>query len=154
MRRRAFTLAETMITSAVLLLMIGMAAMVVTGYLRSYRHYTEQSVRLRLAAKTLEAACFRLRSAEFLVLPLPTSLSQKPLRYVERGQGPRSLTLQNGRLVVQELDKDGKVLGSVGLGPALELEPTLTEGFLVLRMRVEGQNMPLETQLSLRGIRR
>ena len=75
MRRRAFTLAETMITSAVLLLMVGMAAMVVTGYLRSYRHYTEQSVRLRLAAKTLEAACFRLRSAESLVLPLPTSLS-------------------------------------------------------------------------------
>lgn len=154
MKKRAFTLAETMITSGVLLLLVGMAALAVMSYLKSYRHYTEQSLRLRQAAKTLEVACFRLRSAESLVLPMPTSLSEKPLCYVERGQGPRSMLIQQGRLVLQELDKEGKVLKTVGLGPAVEVEPTLQQGFLVLRMRVKGQTIPLETQISLRGVHR
>lgn len=150
MKQRGFTLAETMVTSAVLFLLVGMTALAVTSYLRSYRHYTQQSLRLRLAAKTLEVACFRLRSAESLILPLPSSLSAGPLRYLEREHGPCTLQIQAGKLLFQNLGKEKKT----SLGPAFEIEPTLKAGFLVLSMRVEGQAVPLETQLSLRGIRR
>ncbi len=149
MKKRAFTLAETMITSAVLLIFVGMAALAVMSYLRSYRTYTEQGLRLRLAAKTLEVACFHLRSAESLSLPLPIALSKQPLQYVERGKGPCSLAIHDGKLLLQESGKT-----AISLGPTSEIQTSLQEGFLVLKMTLPDQVVPLETQISLRGIHR
>lgn len=154
MKRRAFTLIETMVTSGVVLLLVALAALAITGYLRSYQHYTEQGLRLRQAAKTLEVACFHLRSAESLTTPLPERLTQQPLRYVERGRGPCALLISEGRLVLQERDAHDQVTRSVGIGPASELEPVFSNGFLLLRLPVVGQNPPLETQIALRGIHR
>jgi hypothetical protein len=152
-RRSAFTLAETVITSGILLLMVAMTSLAIVSYLKSYRHYTQQGMRLRLAAKTLESASFRLRSAESFVIPLPSSLKERPLQFMERNSGPRALALENGKLVLRELDSKGGVLKASLVGTADDLLFELRGDRLQLTMPVPNQAIPLTTQVSLRGIR-
>ena len=52
--RKGYTLIETVVTSGILFLMVGLASMATIFYLRSYRHYTEQSLRVRLSAIILQ----------------------------------------------------------------------------------------------------
>lgn len=133
--------------------MVAMTSLAIVSYLKSYRHYTQQGMRLRLAAKTLESASFRLRSAESLVLPLPASLKQHTLQFVERNSGPRALALENGKLWLRELDPKGDILRSALVGTADDLQVELRGACLILTMPVPDQVVPLTTQVSLRGIR-
>lgn len=148
MRRvRAFTLAEMVVTSSVLLLMVGLASLAIVGYLSSYRRYTDQGMRLRLCAKTLETVGYHLRSAQALYKPLPDSLKGQALHYRDAYGKDCLLDLSQGKLQVTE--------GShrTALGPLEDLEISFQPGFLVLRAPLAGQPVPLETQLSLRGVK-
>lgn len=152
MSRRGFTLVETLITSGVLLLMVGMATLAVVSYLRSFRHYTEQGRHQQAAARTLESACYRLRSARRLCLPLPSNLQQGPLRYLDHQGNPHALIIEQGKLVQQDWDLQGQVMGRQVLGSAASVECQAQKGFLMIRVGAEGAALPLETQISLRGI--
>ena len=147
MRRvRAFTLAEMVVTSSVLLLMVGLASLAIVGYLGSYRRYTDQGMRLRLCAKTLETASYHLRSAQALYKPLPDSLKGQALRYRDAYGKECLMGLNQGKLQVTE------GTNRTALGPLEDLEVSFQPGFLILRAPVAGQTVPLETQLSLRGV--
>lgn len=150
--RKGYTLIETVVTSGILFLMVGLASMATIFYLRSYRHYTAQSVHVRLSAKTLEVACYRLRSARQLLLPIPPSLQADSLRFIDSDGGRCSLKMERGKLWLQSLDPEGKVSGSQSLGSVQDLQPRVQGEFLVLRAPVQGASLPLETQIPLRGI--
>ena len=137
MKNRAFTLVETLITSGVLLLMVGMASMAVVSYLKSYRRYTEQGTVLRMEAKTLESLCFRLRSMRVLHLPVPQDLSRARLRFEETP----------GQLSEFHIDQGKLWLSGRALGPACNLQMTLVGSRLLLKTQ------HLQTQISLRGVR-
>lgn len=150
--KKGYTLIETVVTSGILFLMVGLASMATIFYLRSYRHYTEQSLRVRLSARTLEVACCRLRSARQLMLPIPPSLQADSLRFID-GDGNRCLLkMERGKLCLQTLGPEGKVFDTHSLGPVQDLQPRMQGEFLVLQAPIQGTSLPLETQISLRGI--
>lgn len=154
-RARGYTLLETAVTSGVLFLMVALASMAVWFYLRSYRHYTNQSLQVRLSAKTVEVACYRLRSARQLLLPVPASLrGGDSLRFVDSDGTTCALKWERDLLWLQHLDPQGRVQKVQKIGPVQDLQLRLQGDFLVLRAQIEGVSLPLETQLSLRGIAR
>lgn len=147
MRPRGFTLLEVMVASGVLLVMVTMTSMATISYLRAYRHYTNEGLKLRQTAKTLEALCLQLRSARALQSPLPTSLRQAPLQFEKRNHEGYSLQIVQDRLVVIH-DKE-----SVSLGVASDVNFDLQKDLLHISLPVAGQQ-PVHTAISLRGVRR
>lgn len=145
MRQRAFTLLEVTIVSGILLVMVAMTSLALVSYLKTYRHYSEHGLRLRLALKTLETACLQLRSAESIVLPIPPSLRDTPLVFEGRGRGRLSLKLLEEKLVLE--GSDHKQI----LGPAHDFRLQLRSGFLEVRLFADETTL-LQTQISLRGI--
>lgn len=144
MRTRAFTLVEVMVVSSILLIMLVMTTMGVMSYMRAYRHYIHESMKLRLASKTLEAVCRELRSARCLDGSVPASLKAGPLRFRDDSGELVALQLVGHSLVVQR----GEV--QVKLGQALDLEVSSKQRLLELRIPVEGQ-APVQTAVMLRG---
>lgn len=134
--------------------MVSLASLAIVGYLRSYRHYTEQGRRMRLAARSLEAVSYRLRSAQSIKLPLPQALSQGPLEYVERSGGPRQLVLEGGHLRLKELDGRGQPQRTVQIGAAEDLGFELRGALLTLTLPIAQQTIPLRTLVPLRGVAR
>ncbi len=84
-----------MVGSGVLLLMVALASMATISYLRGYGHYTREGAKLRVAAKTLEAVCFELRSARALKA-VPRSLRLGPLEFENSRRQACSLQLPGG----------------------------------------------------------
>lgn len=143
MKRDGMSLPEVVVAAAVLLLMVAVTCAAVIGYLRAYRVYSEQGLRLQRASSTLEAVCRKLREAKALRSPVPASLRSANLYFVNN----------EGRSV--ELHwSSGKVLaGEQLLGAAEDLQFAVTPGFLQITLPV-GSSTPLRTQISLRGIGR
>jgi len=150
-KRRGFTLVETAVTSGILLLMVGLASLAITSYVRSYRHYSQQGMRLRLAAKALETVGYRLRSAKILLAPIPASLAQNPLQFQTADGALSDLLVQKGKLVCRRRDEQGKVVQTQVLGEIQDLRLRLQDSFLILQAEIPDAQ-PLETQLSLRGV--
>lgn len=140
------SLAEVLIASGVLLLMLGLAAAAMVGYMRSYQTYTERGVRLRAAAHTLENVCQCLRSGQAIYLPDTASsgfsLKRSSLELVLRNAPEK---LQKLEIADHQLLCDKKRLGAaddltihlVGNGRERRLELRLGE---------------LKTAVSLRGV--
>ncbi len=135
-----------MVGSGVLLLMVALASVTTISYLRGYSHYTKEGAKLRLAVKTLEAVCFELRSARSFQT-IPKSVRQVPLEF-ENTRGQQCSLQFRGEVlwVVREPD-------SVRLGSVSDINLTAHDGILAVSVPVAGQ-APLQTALSLRGIRR
>jgi len=146
LRRRAFTLLEVTVGSGVLFLMVVMASMATTSYLRAYRHYTSEGAKLRVAAKTLETLCFELRSARSFEA-FPKSLRQAPLNFENSGRQKCSLLLRGDQLWLQR-DKE-----SIRLGGAWDVQFLAHDGLLDIALPMAAQPALL-TALSLRGMRR
>ena len=157
MKRRGTTLAEMIVASGVLCIMVAMTSTAVVSYSSAYRQYTEKGLRVRQAAKVLEVVTQHLRSADSVPqLDEPLSCAKDPLVFSERGAGPRAIFLDaHGVLELQELDADRKVKSFFSLGKAqgLTVEETRqgSQRSLHLKLSVEGST-PLETSLSLRGV--
>ena len=146
MRRRGFTMVEVMVGSGVLLLMVALASMATISYLRGYGHYTKEGARLRLAAKTLEALCFELRSARAFK-SIPKSVRQAPLEFEDTRRRQCSLQFRGDELwIAREPD-------SSRLGNLVDVNLSVHDGLLEITVPVSGQ-VPLHTALSLRGMRR
>lgn len=137
---------EVMVGSGVLLLMVALASMATISYLRGYGHYTREGAKLRLAAKTLEAVCFELRSARS-IKAAPKSLRQTPLEFENSRRQTCSLQLRGDRLWVRHNQQEAR------LGVASDLEFARTGDTLQVSLAVPGQ-APVTTALSLRGVGR
>lgn len=137
---------EVMVGSGVLLLMVAMASMATISYLRAYRHYTNEGAKLRLSAKVLETLCFELRSARAFKA-IPKSVRQAPLEFEDTRKRQCSLQFRGDQLWIQR-DPDLIRLGSV-----VDVNLVAKNGLLEVTVPVTGQT-PLQTALSLRGIRR
>ncbi len=135
-----------MVGSGVLLLMVALASMATISYLRGYGHYTKEGAKLRLAAKTLESLTFELRSARAFK-PIPRSVRQAPLEFEDAQRRQCSLQFRGDELWIQR-EPD-----SVRLGSVADVQLIVQDGQLEVRVPVPGQ-APLQTSLSLRGIRR
>ena len=146
-RNRAFSLLEVMVASGVLLVMVTMTSMATLSYLKAYRHYTSEGLKLRQTAKTLEVLCFHLRSARFLQVPIPASLKQSPLVFEKRNQQRCSLQVLDGQLVLVQ-DKE-----SIKVGVASDIQLQGKKDLLLVSIVVAGQS-PVQTAISLRGVRR
>lgn len=146
MRRQAFTLVEVMVGSGVLLLMVALASMATISYLRGYGHYTKEGARLRVAAKTLEALCFELRSARAFK-SIPKSVRQAPLKFEDTRRRQCSLQFRGDELWIQR-EPDSRRLGNL-----VDVNLSTRDSLLEITVPVAGQT-PLHTALSLRGIRR
>ena len=146
-RNRAFSLLEVMVASGVLLVMVTMTSMATLSYLKAYRHYTSEGLKLRQTAKTLEVLCFHLRSARFLQVPIPASLKQSPLVFEKRNQQRCSLQVLDGQLVLVQ-DKE-----SIKVGAASDIQLQGKKDLLLVSIVVAGQS-PVQTAISLRGVRR
>jgi len=145
-KRAAFTMLEVMVGSGVLLLMVTLASMATISYLRGYGHYTKEGARMRLAAKTLETLTFELRSARAFKA-IPRSIRQGPLEFEDTRHRQCSLQFRGEDLwVVREPD-------SVRLGQVADVQLVAHDGLLEIVVPVPGQ-APLQTALSLRGVRR
>ena len=147
MKRRAFSLAEIMVGSGVLLIMVAMTSMATIFYLRAYRHYTSEGLKLRQTAKTLEVLCSNLRSARSMQPPIPTSLRQAPLLFEKKTQEHCSLQVANGQLLLLH-DKE-----TIKIGMASDVNLAVKDGLLQVSIPVEGAE-PVQTAVSLRGVRR
>lgn len=145
-RRRAFTMVEVMVGSGVLLLMVALASMATISYLRGYGHYTKEGAKLRLAAKTLESLTFELRSARAFKA-IPKSIRQGPLQFEDARRRQCTLQFRGEDLWIQREPE------SVRLGNVADVQLTVRGEVLEVRVPVSGQ-VPLQTALSLRGIRR
>ena len=151
------TLAEILISSAIMLLIVGLASGSVVSYLKAYGQFTETSSRSRVAAHTLEALVQHLRSAEVVYSPdrstllLGTSLAT-PLVFVERGterDRVKSLRYQNGQILL--LDAKDKTEFSLGKVDGVRLQ--LGQGRdAMLQVQIDSGNAPLLTALCWRGI--
>lgn len=137
---------EVMVGSGVLLLMVALASMATISYLRGYGHYTKEGARLRLAAKTLEALCFELRSARALKT-IPKSVRQAPLEFEDTRRRKCSLQFRGEELWIQR-EPDSSRLGNL-----VDVNLSAHDGLLEITVPVSGQ-APLHTALSLRGMRR
>ncbi len=135
-----------MVGSGVLLLMVTLASMATISYLRGYGHYTKEGAKMRLAAKTLEALTFELRSARAFKA-IPRSIRQAPLEFEDTRHRECSLQFRGEELwIAREPD-------SVRLGNAADIQLIAHDGLLEIVVPVPGQG-PLQTALSLRGVRR
>lgn len=135
-----------MVGSGVLLLMVALASMATISYLRGYGHYTKEGARQRLAAKTLESLTFELRSARAFKA-IPGSIRQAPMEFEDTRHRRCSLQFRGEELwIAREPD-------SVRLGIVADVQLTAHDGLLEIVVPVPGQ-APLQTALSLRGVRR
>lgn len=135
-----------MVGSGVLLVMVALASMATISYLRGYGHYTKEGAKLRLAAKTLESLTLELRSARAFKA-IPRSIRQGPLEFEDTRHRQCSLQFRGEDLwVVREPD-------SVRLGQVADVQLVAHDGLLEIIVPVPGQT-PLQTALSLRGVRR
>ncbi|MBT9588850.1 prepilin-type N-terminal cleavage/methylation domain-containing protein [bacterium] len=146
-RNRAFSLLEVMVASGVLLVMVTMTSMATLSYLKAYRHYTGEGLKLRQTAKTLEVLCSHLRSARSLQLPIPASLKQSPLTFEKRNRQQCSLQVLDGQLMLAQ-DKE-----SIKVGAASDIHLQVEKDLLHVSIVVAGQS-PVQTAISLRGVRR
>lgn len=137
---------EVMVGSGVLLLMVALASMATISYLRGYGHYTKEGARMRLAAKTLESLTFELRSARAFKT-IPRSIRQSPLEFEDTQRRHCILQMRGDELWIQ------RVPDSFRLGSVADVQLIVQDGQLEVRVPVPGQ-APLQTSLSLRGIRR
>lgn len=135
-----------MVGSGVLLLMVTLASMATISYLRGYGHYTKEGARLRVAAKTLEALCFELRSARAFKT-IPKSIRQTPLEFEDTRRRQCSLLFRGEELWIQRESEPRR------LGRATDVNLAAHDGLLEITLPVAGQ-APLHTALSLRGMRR
>ena len=137
---------EVMVGSGVLLLMVALASMATISYLRGYGHYTKEGTKQRLAAKTLESLTFELRSVRAFK-SIPRSIRQAPLEFEDTRRRQCSLQFRGEELwIAREPD-------SVRLGIVADVQLTAHDGLLEIVVPVPGQ-APLQTALSLRGVRR
>ena len=133
-----------MVVSTILLIMLVMTTLGVMSYMRAYRHYIHESVKLRLASKTLEAVCRELRSCRCLDGSVPASLKTGPLRFRDGSGETVALQLVGNSLLMQRGE------AQVKLGQALDLELSFKQRLLELRIPVEGQ-APVQTAVLVRG---
>ena len=137
---------EVMVGSGVLLLMVTLASMATISYLRGYGHYTKEGAKLRLAAKTLESLTHELRPARAFKV-IPKSIRQAPLEFEDTRRRQCSLQFRGEDLWVQREPE------SVRLGRVVDVQLAVRGEVLEVSVPVSGQ-VPLQTALSLRGIRR
>jgi prepilin-type N-terminal cleavage/methylation domain-containing protein len=147
-RKRAFTLLEVLVASGVLLVMVTMTSTATISYLKAYRHYTGEGLKLRQTAKTLEVLCFHLRSARVLQVPtLCVSLKQSPLVFEKHNRQRCSLQVLDGQLVLVQ-NKE-----SIKVGTASDIRLQVDKDLLRVSIMGAGQS-PVQTAISLRGVRR
>ena len=149
--QRAMTLAEILISCTLLLVMIGMTSFACVSYLRAYRQYTDKGLRVRLAAKSLEALTFQLRSARVVYQPDRATLEQgsSGLSYADDQGQLWQLQFRNHEIWLEHGQERRVVFSSV---ESLRLREEQAEHGRLLRVevRVQDINAPFTTALSWR----
>lgn len=110
--KRAFTIPEVLITSTLLLLLIGMASICIVSFVRGYQKFDQESAKTRTQLTTLDRLSSHLRSAKSLQKLEPLQITVQTAKTLEK----EDISVENGQLYLKT-DHN-----KTSLGPAQNLQ--------------------------------
>jgi len=168
-KARGLALAEVLVSSGVLLLMLGLVTMALLGYLRGTHSLYAQPVPAEGAARALDRCCRLLRSTEAVLEPSRASLEagyqpglpdRPPLLLRVRlpeGFQVAGLTWDPARQCLVQLVYDDppdprRPRRRLELGPAAGLTVQLRDETLCVQLNAGSQQLPWSTALDWKGV--
>ena len=112
MKRRAFSVPEVLVTSSLLLILIGMASVCIVAYLRGYQKFNQESGKVRAQLTTLDRLSAHIRSARSIQSLEPLAITVQTAQATQKEE----FAIENGQLYLKTEKSKAP------LGPATKLQ--------------------------------